>query len=286
MASNPNPARITAAGWWFMEQLLAFEPGTANGGIYANKSGYHNTRANNQRDWPGNYSIVDSVDKKGPSDKAAAYDWTFRDAQAGRYTTIIKYTKRLLASAKDMDDPRLNGWREFYGQADQDRQVEGWDTRYLRAATSDPSHLWHLHFSESRAEVESFDNKKAMLSVLRGETVAEWRGQDDMELTDKMDVPGWIEENWPGIGGADGKIEVETGIMSGYGHARSAKDGIYKQVLPALVDMKAQIAALAAAVGALAEAGGADPDVIREAAEAGARAALADLQITWSTDGE
>lgn len=175
MASNPNPARITAAGWWFMEQLLALEPGTANGGIFANKSGYHNTRTNNRNNWPGNYSIVDDVDKGGPSDKAAAYDWTFRDAQAGRYETIIKYTKRLLASAKDMDDPRLNGWREFYGQADQDQYVEGWDTRYLRAASSDPSHLWHLHFSESRNQVDNFDNKKAMLSVLRGETVTEWR---------------------------------------------------------------------------------------------------------------
>jgi hypothetical protein len=283
MATNPNPARITAASWWFMEQLLVLEPGTVNGGIFANKSGYHNTRLNNQKSWPGNYSITDSEDRGGPSDKAAAYDWTFRDAQAERYGTIIKYTKRLLASAKDTDDPRLNGWREFYGQADQDRQVEGWDTRYLRAASSDPSHLWHLHFSEDRNQVDSFDNKKAMLSVLRGETVAEWRGQDDMELTDKVKLGSWIPENWPGL---DDEISVNTALGSAYGHARSAKDGVYNQVLPALVDMKAQIAALTAAVGKLAEAGGADPEAIREAAESGARAALADLQITWSTDGE
>lgn len=175
MARNPNPQRITAAGWWFMEQLLALERGTVNGGIYANKSGYHNTRTSNNRQWPGNYSVVDKTDKKGPPDKAAAYDWTFRDAQAQDYDTIIKYTNRLLKSAKDMDDPRLNGWREFYGQADADRQVEGWDTRYLRAATSDPSHLWHLHFSESREFVESRENKESMLSVLRGETVKQWR---------------------------------------------------------------------------------------------------------------
>lgn len=175
MARNPNPSRITDAGWWFMEQLLALEPGTANGGIYANKSGYHNTRTSNNRQWPGNYSVTDKVDKQGPADKAAAYDWTFRDAQAGRYDTIMKYTNRLLKSAKDMDDPRLNGWREFYGQADRDQQVEGWDTRYLRAATSDPSHLWHLHLSETRGLVESRENKEAMLSVLRGETVKQWR---------------------------------------------------------------------------------------------------------------
>ena len=53
MATNPNPSRITDASWWLMEQLLALQPGTANGGIYANRSGYHNTRSANQQNWPG-----------------------------------------------------------------------------------------------------------------------------------------------------------------------------------------------------------------------------------------
>lgn len=187
MAPNPNPARIAAAGWWFMGELLAMERGTANGGVYANKSGYHNTRTNNNRQWPGNYSVVDDVDKRGPADKAAAYDWTFRNAQSGNYSTIMKYTKRLLASAKDMDDPRLNGWREFYGQADSDRAVEGWDTRYGRAATSDSSHLWHIHFSETRGLVENYDNKRALLSVLRGETTAEWKEGDGVSADDVVE---------------------------------------------------------------------------------------------------
>lgn len=182
MVANPNPARITDASWWLMQQLLALQPGTRNGGIYANKPGYHNTRAGN---WSGDYSVTDAVDKRGPSDKAAAYDWTFTDAQAGRYDLIMKYTNRLLRSARDPDDPRLNGWREFYGQADADRQVEGWDTRYGYAASSDPSHLWHLHFSETRALVADYDNKRALLSVLRGETVAEWRG-DDMPTAEEV----------------------------------------------------------------------------------------------------
>lgn len=224
MARNPNPQRITAAGWWFMEQLLALEPGTANGGIYANKSGYHNTRTSNNRQWPGNYSVVDKADRGGPPDKAAAYDWTFRDAQAQRYDTIMKYTQRLLKSAKDMDDPRLNGWREFYGQADRDRQVEGWDTRYLRPATSDPSHLWHLHFSESRNQVESYDNKQAMLSVLRGETVAQWRGEDDVELTDKVKLSDWVSDNFDGLE----EITVQTALGSTYGHARSTKEYVLR----------------------------------------------------------
>lgn len=159
---------------WFMEQLLLLEPASQNGGIFANKPGYHNTITNNQKNWPGNYSIIDAVDKTG-LDKAAAYDWTFTSAQKADYERIAYYTNLLLKSAKDQDDPRLNGWREFYGQADKDTAIEGWDTRYGVPATSDLSHLWHIHMSEQRNLVDSLDNKIAMLSVLKGETVAQWR---------------------------------------------------------------------------------------------------------------
>jgi hypothetical protein len=164
---------VTGASAWLADQLLALEPGTQWGGTYAAKPGYHNTRNANS---PQNYSVVDRPpDDGGPGDKAAAYDWTFPEAQSGDYTRIAKYTSRLLASAQDWGDPRLNGWREFYGQADADSYVEGWDCRYGYACTSDSSHLWHLHLSENRDQTESYDNKKALLSVLKGETVAQWR---------------------------------------------------------------------------------------------------------------
>ncbi|GAB3932720.1 hypothetical protein GCM10027614_02420 [Micromonospora vulcania] len=197
--ANPNPGRITDASWWLMQQLKALQPGTQNGGIYANKPGYHNTRAANDSD---NYSVRDAEDKGGPSDKAAAYDWTFPEAQslavasdevypdadlvlpsdvgaaAGNYTNIARYSNRLMASGKNPNDPRLDGWREFYGQTDTDSTVEGWDFRYNRAAiTDDPSHLWHIHLSENREKVADLENKQALLSVLRGETVQQWRNR-------------------------------------------------------------------------------------------------------------
>jgi hypothetical protein len=174
MAKNPNPARITDASWWLMEQLLALQPGTRRGGIYADKSGYHNTRAANEARWPGDYSIKDPPDRGGPPDKAAAYDWTFPDAQAGHYETISRYARRLLAASRDTHDPRLKGWREWFGQTDDDSRVEGWDLRYRQASTSNSSHLWHIHVSENRNRVGDYDNKRALLSVLKGETVAEW----------------------------------------------------------------------------------------------------------------
>ncbi|SCF44346.1 FG-GAP repeat [Micromonospora mirobrigensis] len=178
-----------------MGQLLSLESGSQNGGIYANKPGYHNTRAGNATN---DYSVRDQEDQGGPSDKAAAYDWTFPDAQgfapassptldaqpvqrfaatAADYSAISRYSQRLLASGRNPNDPRMDGWREFYGQADTDSGVEGYDFRYDRDVSSDPSHLWHIHLSEDRDKTTSMDNKVALLSVLRGETVEQWRNR-------------------------------------------------------------------------------------------------------------
>jgi peptidoglycan hydrolase-like protein with peptidoglycan-binding domain len=78
----------------------------------------------------------------------------------------------LLASARDKHDPRLNGLREFYGQADPDRRVEGWDCRYDRGCTSDPSHLWHIHFSFDRDKVMQRSTFEPVVTVLRGDRPA------------------------------------------------------------------------------------------------------------------
>jgi len=113
---------------------------------------------------------------------AGAFDWTFPDAQAGRYASIARYMSRIVASGKDADDPRLNGWREFYGQADGDNAVEGWDARYLVPVSSDSSHLWHIHGSVSRKYAADINVMKALLSVIKGESVEEWLSSGGVEM--------------------------------------------------------------------------------------------------------
>jgi hypothetical protein len=147
---------------YLWQKLHEMEPSTQLGGIFADKPGYHNTRSGNK---PTDYSVVDAPDKGGPSNLAAALDWTFPEAQHGDYTRIAKYAKRLLDSGKDMNDDRLNWMREFYGQADKDSAVEGWDYRYVTAVSSDSSHLWHIHFSFSRNALTR-ENMDKLLDVL------------------------------------------------------------------------------------------------------------------------
>ncbi len=191
VVGNPNPGRITDEMWWLWEQLLALEPTTRLGGIYANKRGYHNTGAANEQHWPGDYSIRDPQDRRGSHwrDRASAIDWTFPDAQRGDFTRIARYQSRLIRAGQ-ASDPRLNGWREAHGQADHDNEVEGWDFRQHRAVSSDSSHLWHIHLSESREMVDSRRNKEALLSVLIGESLADW-------LTRQEPSPPAFPQ-WPG----------------------------------------------------------------------------------------
>jgi hypothetical protein len=169
---NPNPARISDELWRFRNACLALESGSndRDGGIYADKPGYHATRDQND---PDDYSVRDAPDKKGPSDKSAAWDWIFGNAQNGDYSRISVYGKRMLA-AWNAHDPRCNVLREFLGQTDTDDTPEGLDFRYFSKRTPDDSHSWHIHFSFVRAYIMIAGALEGVLSVLRGETLEQY----------------------------------------------------------------------------------------------------------------
>jgi hypothetical protein len=207
MATNPNPARITDELWRFRTACLALEPGSndQDSGIYANKPGYHNTRAQNAAD---NYSVRDAPDKLGPSDKAAAWDWTFVSAQNGDYSRISLYGGRMLA-AFNAKDPRCNVLREFLGQTDMDSTPEGLDFRYFTKRTPDDTHKWHIHWSFVRAYVAVTGALDCVLSILRGESLADYlarggklyeidgTGEIDMALTTQEHT--WLENLYVGM---------------------------------------------------------------------------------------
>lgn len=157
------------------KDIVALEDGDlVLAGIYANKPGYHNKRQNLPSD---DYSVKYPADKRGPKDKAAAIDITSRSAQAGNYAIIKRYSNRLYVAGQ-ANDPRMYGWREFFGQTDNDGTVEGWDYVKNSASTSsDKSHNWHIHLSELRQFVTNKANKLALLSVLKGETLASFKAR-------------------------------------------------------------------------------------------------------------
>lgn len=176
---NPNSNIIPDAQWWLWERCFELEPEQSElSGFYADKPGFHNTGNANEKKWPSNYSIRDATNRRGPwwRTKCSAFDWTFKDAKIGDYKTIDKYTSRLMASARDRNDPRLDlVLFEFYGQDDNDKAVEGWNEFRDEFVTSDSSHLWHIHFSFLRSKCGDFWAFWALYTVLIGWTVAQWR---------------------------------------------------------------------------------------------------------------
>lgn len=175
---NPNSVVITDAMWWLWLRLRELEPTSQLGGIYANKRGFHNTGNANLQNWPTNYSIRDEPNRTGPwwKTKASAIDWTFPEAQTGNYNRIAKYSKRLYDSGKDSSDPRLDlVMYQFFGQIDTDTTVEGWNEYRDENSSSDSSHLWHCHIEIFRNKCGDFDAMWALLTVLMGWTVQQWK---------------------------------------------------------------------------------------------------------------
>lgn len=179
MATVSTPVMRKFADDWENAVPSAVLSGIVGDPQHQAEGGYHISRED-QPD-PDDYSIQLAEDKEGPNNTAAAVDMNHSPAE------MLLVTNRLLASAKDVNDPRLNYTREFYGTVN-GKSVQGWDTYYGRAATSDNSHLWHIHISFLRKYVNDPVAMAAVLSVIKGETVAQWQAGggngEEMELKD------------------------------------------------------------------------------------------------------
>lgn len=172
MSNNPS----ALVRLW--NEFDAVEPDARLNGIYVAKSGYHNTRNNHLRGInggsPRDYSVTDSpLDLLGPGDKAAAIDINMESARLrSDFRTMDKYCSRLLEACRNRDSRLFHDGkpviREFFGNTDLDREVEGWSLFRNRAASSDSTHLWHIHISFHRWCVENWDAVSGVLAVLTG----------------------------------------------------------------------------------------------------------------------
>ncbi len=177
MTTVATPVMRKFADDWENALPSAVLSGIVGDTAHQEEGGYHISREDQPDD--NDYSVQLQEDKGGPSNTAAAVDMNHSAAE------MKLVTSRLLASAKDANDPRLNYTREFYGTLD-GKNITGWDTYYGVAATSDNSHLWHIHISFLRKYVNDPVAMIAVLSAIKGETVAQWQtgNGDEMELKD------------------------------------------------------------------------------------------------------
>jgi hypothetical protein len=139
-ASEFAPAAIGAL-FAKLSDALPFE--IQLGGILGDQAhvyGYHRARAVLPVD---DYSVVLPRDRQGRPWAAAALDIT--PVEPLHVQTLCSRLVRAVARR----DSRLRPLREFYGTLD-GRNVYGFDLHTWRPASSDASHLWHLHLSFHR----------------------------------------------------------------------------------------------------------------------------------------
>lgn len=231
MAANPHPLHITAEMWWFIEQLELLEPDdTVFAGAWGDfKPGYHCDAYNlwwHQENgvyiWRNDYSIRLPDDKvMGTSLQhfGGATDWTFKSAQQGDSRNIRKYGARIRTAWLNRD-PRLKGWREVLTQGDQDPQADGYDFVAWTERTPDLTHTWHFHFSCLRKYLRSLSVFQAMLSILRGETLAQWeaRGDEVMAQVFLWNGKYWISKGdakeRSQVPGVVGKVSPEMNVVT------------------------------------------------------------------------
>ncbi|MFI6160401.1 hypothetical protein ACIA59_10675 [Micromonospora haikouensis] len=69
----------------------------------------------------------------------------------------------------------LDEVREFYGNVDGDKVVDGWDNVADRAASSDSSHLWHWHLTIDRRHCRNRSLMERIIAIALGDPL-----EDDM----------------------------------------------------------------------------------------------------------
>lgn len=167
---------------------------------------------------PTNYSVIRQDDKAPPGDwprdRAAAIDMSMGESD------IILCHKRLRAVwLNRANDPRakfINAWNGWDGNGDAGRY--DMVTGSVQNATSD--HKWHIHMEIRRRYVNSAEMVKAVLSIVRGESLATYLGEDvALDNTDKTWFENTIESKVKAIWGeqfitAPTGATTETGKIS------------------------------------------------------------------------
>jgi len=205
MATNPQPSHITAEMWWFIEEWERLEAETVYAGSWGDfKPGYH-------ADYATSIQLADDQVGNGhPNEKmGAAVDITFPSAQRGNFTNIRKYSDRVRAAWKTRD-PRLKGWREVLcNSSDGDAPADGFDFTNWTERSPDDTHKWHMHFSCLRKYLNVLSVFQAMMSILRGETLAQWQAEGKETMAQ---VFLWQNKYWISRGDAKEREVVSTKV--------------------------------------------------------------------------
>lgn len=202
-------------------------------GDSAHKSGYHRGR---------NYVPVTDYsrrlleDKSGSGEVACAIDMSFDPARMKLYTGRLK-------AAADRNDPRLKYVREFYGTLNgttvYGRTHSGSLDGTWESATSDTSHLWHVHMSILRQYSNIQNVMQGILDVLKGKPLVE----EDMLADERAWLKALFDNIVPGFAW-NGKVKTVPQLVKDVAWAQEFGPGASGGwLVNAVGDMQAELVA-------------------------------------------
>ncbi len=101
-----------------------------------------------------------------------------------------KTREQMLAISRNLDRVTRAGQLEeivvWYGNTDNDQRVDGWDNIRNAVASSDDSHLWHLHGQLGRRHTRSRNVMERVLAALLGRPLP---GGDDVQADERA----WLQ---------------------------------------------------------------------------------------------
>jgi hypothetical protein len=178
----PTYAQLESESWWRNEavppnlatlgrrvrEALGLNPeqiGTRGDNTHMN--GYHRSRAwiqNSRYCTSRTYSV-----SRTPGDRVGGDpNWVCALDVAAPNSILMPMCQRLDAIVRA---GRMEKVTEWFGNRDGDSRVDGYDNIANRVASSDSSHLWHLHISFDRARAN--EDHADLLAVLIGDDMFE-----------------------------------------------------------------------------------------------------------------
>jgi len=226
MTTVETPAMAQFAKDWARLYSSAKFLGIVGDARHLARGGYHISREDNASD---NYSMVRPDDRYGPVNAASAIDMGLSR------TDMINCTRRLVAAYNNPTDPRrkyVNAFNGWLGSGDATR----YDFYARKTKTATDDHKTHIHLEFRRRFCNSAVAMGAVLSILRGDTVAQYLGvigakpaalvkakpppypghafKRDDRMKPDANLARWqrqmIARGWRSIGAADGVFGAKT----------------------------------------------------------------------------
>lgn len=149
---------------WENAYKSAICSGICGDDAHRRRGGFHIGRKFNPR---GNYSIVRSDDQGGPDDASTGIDMSMSKVD------MILCTTRLRAVWRDKTDPRRKYLNAFNGWLGSGAPIR-FDMVSGKKSLATIDHTWHVHLEERRKWCLSRVAADAILSVLRGQSKADY----------------------------------------------------------------------------------------------------------------